>query len=175
MSLMSERRGLEAQSYLSANSLAFYDDCLRFANDPLNTNTEFLPVVKIFLILQMRTYIHPELLISLTAEEFFRWGVTHQIVSVKSLENVHIGAVRFKVDMQAASCSLKRDSTPIGNITLRWLREDGMWKLDLEHVLKNMDTLFDVNRRQQGLSKTAFAKRLLREQRAYMPDRLPQP
>ncbi|MFQ5415503.1 MAG: hypothetical protein ACE5FL_00495 [Myxococcota bacterium] len=152
------RDGARAAAAVSRNSLAYYDNIRRLA---LKAEKEDLAVIEgteRMLVLGIRHQAPKGLLESATPLELLAHAVDVGLVSDASVAATGLG--RVKIDGDMARAFVVVDGEPTRSV-LQFVREDGVWKFDLEFAMRASSGLVAAIATQSGLSEDAVILNLL--------------
>lgn len=152
------RDGAGAVGAVTANSLAYYDRIRKLALSGTRDELAALDGTERMLVLGMRRDAPLELLTEASAGGLVAHAVSEGLISDRGAVKTELGEV--EVDGDVALAAIVVDGTPTEG-RLRFVREDDVWKFDLEYAMRTSFGLIAVLAERTGLSEDEVIFRLM--------------
>jgi hypothetical protein len=157
-SALERRDGARAASAVSANSLAYYDRVRQMALTASREELSKVEGTERMLALGMRHQAPAELLATATPAELLAYAVSAGLVTNTAVAETELGEV--SIEGERARAWIVVDGEPMRGV-LQFVREDGLWKFDLEFAMRSSSGLIAALAQKSGLTEDAVIFQLL--------------
>ena len=155
---LKSRDGAQAVGAVSRNSLAYYDRVRKLALSGSREELAALDGTERMLVLGMRRDAPLELLANATPGGLVSHAVSEGLISDQGAVKTELGDVA--VDGDVALATIVVDGTPTQG-RLRFVREDDVWKFDLEYAMRTSFGLIAALAERAGMSEDEVIFQLL--------------
>ena len=151
-----------AASFLSANTIAHFEKLRVWSLKLSRGELENLDEMDVGQVLALRHLYRKRRLAGATVASLMRQNAAGRKRTMALLDTLQIKEV--KIEGRVAIASLNQPDGTQGGVVLKFLNENGDWKLDLNHFGRQSQGWYGPYRKKLGLSKVNFALHLLRLQ-----------
>ena len=109
-------------------------------------------------ILGMRLRLTAKQLTSMTGRDLFVYAVDQGWIGKDTVANQDIGKITVTGDHAHAPSTVGGKTTPL---KMQFIRQDGVWRLDMMHMMKFANTVMDQLREQTGVPEDEFLDRVV--------------
>ncbi len=152
------KRGAEAATLLTRESVAYYDEMKALALRAPEASVRALSPTDKIVVLRMRHEIPVAELARMRGEALVAYAVDRGWIGASSVANSELGAVRVDGAVAAGEYVAGGQRTPI---SYRFAREGGAWKLDLQAIVRVGDAAFRQLIRSEGADEDEYVLGLL--------------
>lgn len=154
--------GESAAQYVSHDTLHFYNDVRELALDAKTAVFELESQIKVSMALEFRYLLSKRDLQWLSdGKKIFAWMVKNKLFQKQRFNECSL--VNIKVEGEHAFASVLENGRIMDDILFEFIKENGVWKLDMMKQFSSDDMALEILRQQTGKNKIELALFLLKK------------
>ncbi|MDR3226987.1 MAG: hypothetical protein LBT56_04880 [Prevotellaceae bacterium] len=155
--------GNEAIKVVDENTIKYYSTMLEYAQTIKYNELQKLSLMNKILVLTLRHILTLDELNKMNGEKLFIWAIDYGMISMQDTENLLLKDIVIdKNDRNQAKGLLVASKYNIG-YKIKFVKEQGSWKIDLTSMFNFAEKLFQTTRKQLDMTEEQFIHATLEE------------